>query len=496
MNDPSAIKVLPFGFAKRHGVIVIPGAIGSGAVDLVFREGLAAGILAEVRRVCQRAVTPRLVDQTMFDRYLSETYQNDSGAAMQMIEDLGDEVDLSSLAESIPETGDLLEQEDDAPIIKLINSLLGEAVKLAASDIHIETYETRLVVRFRVDGVLREIVSPRRALAPLLVSRIKVMAKLDIAEKRLPQDGRISIRIGGKEVDVRVSTIPASNGERVVMRLLDKHEGMRDLSHLGMSPRDKEAMSTLVKRPHGILLVTGPTGSGKSTTLYACLDQLNDQSRNILTVEDPIEYDIEGIGQTQVNAKADMTFAKGLRAILRQDPDVVMVGEIRDFETADISVQASLTGHLVLSTLHTNTAIGAVTRLANMGVQPYLLSNSLIGLVAQRLVRVLCTHCREAYSADEYECDFLKAEPSNPPTIYRLVGCEACANEGYRGRMGIYEVVSVDDDLRRMIHSGASELDMERHVRGRATGIRDDGRARVLEGLTTVDEVLRITMEE
>ncbi len=496
MNDPSAIKVLPFGFAKRHGVIVVPREADAEAVDLVFREGLTAGILAEVRRVCQRAVMPRLVDQVMFDRYLSETYQNDSGAAMQMIEDLGDEVDLSSLAESIPETGDLLEQEDDAPIIKLINSLLGEAVKLAASDIHIETYETRLVVRFRVDGVLREIVSPRRALAPLLVSRIKVMAKLDIAEKRLPQDGRISIRIGGKEVDVRVSTIPASNGERVVMRLLDKHEGMRDLSHLGMSPSDKDAMSSLVHKPHGILLVTGPTGSGKSTTLYACLDQLNDQSRNILTVEDPIEYDIEGIGQTQVNAKADMTFAKGLRAILRQDPDVVMVGEIRDFETADISVQASLTGHLVLSTLHTNTAIGAVTRLANMGVQPYLLSNSLIGLVAQRLVRVLCTDCREAYSADKYECDFLKADSSNPPTIYRLAGCEACANEGYRGRMGIYEVVSVDDDLRRLIHSGASELDMERYVRGQATSIRDDGRARVLEGLTTVDEVLRITMEE
>ncbi len=500
MNDPSVVKVLPFGFAKRHGVIVVPGTIDSGAdsgaVDLVFREGLTAGVLAEVRRVCQRAITPRLVDQTMFDRYLSETYQNDSGAAMQMIEDLGDEVDLSSLAEAIPETGDLLEQEDDAPIIKLINSLLGEAVKLAASDIHIETYETRLVVRFRVDGVLREIVSPRRALAPLLVSRIKVMAKLDIAEKRLPQDGRISIRIGGKEVDVRVSTIPASNGERVVMRLLDKHEGMRDLSHLGMSPRDKEAMSALVQKPHGIILVTGPTGSGKSTTLYACLDQLNDQSRNILTVEDPIEYDIEGIGQTQVNAKADMTFAKGLRAILRQDPDVVMVGEIRDFETADISVQASLTGHMVLSTLHTNTAIGAVTRLANMGVQPYLLSNSLIGLVSQRLVRVLCKHCREAYAADEYECGFLKADSSNPPTIYRIAGCEACANEGYRGRMGIYEVVSLDDELRRMIHSGASELDMAKHVKGQTTSIRDDGRARVLQGLTTVDEVLRITMEE
>ena len=493
MSESSNQQTLPFGFAKRHGVVLLPGNSDSD-LELVFREGMAAGTLAEVRRVAGCELHPRLVDQTSFERYLSEAYQNDSGEAMQMIEDLGEEVDLSSLAELIPETGDLLEQDDDAPIIRLINSLLAEAVKVAASDIHVETYETRLVVRFRVDGVLREIVSPRRALAPLLVSRIKVMAKLDIAEKRLPQDGRISVRVGGKEVDVRVSTIPASNGERVVMRLLDKQEGRRDLGHLGMSPSDMELMSGLVKKPHGILLVTGPTGSGKSTTLYACLDQLNDRSRNILTVEDPIEYDIEGIGQTQVNTKADMTFAKGLRAMLRQDPDVVMVGEIRDFETADISVQASLTGHLVLSTIHTNTAIGAVTRLANMGVQPYLLSNSMIGLVAQRLVRVLCPDCREAYEADAYECEFLRVE--KPPTLYRPIGCEVCANEGYRGRMGIYEVVAMDEELRQMIHNGTSELDMERHVHQSTTGIRDDGRARVTQGLTTIDEVLRVTMED
>lgn len=489
-------ELLPFGFAKRHRVVMLPRHDASPIADLVYCEGLSSHILAEVRRVSGCDLAPKLVDASTFDQYLSETYQNDSGAAMQMIEDLGDEVDLSSLAEAIPETGDLLDQDDDAPVIRLINSLLAEAVKVAASDIHVETYETRLVVRFRVDGVLREIVSPRRALAPLLVSRIKVMAKLDIAEKRLPQDGRISVRVGGKEVDVRVSTIPASNGERVVMRLLDKQEGRRDLAHLGMGPGDMQSMTTLVEKPHGILLVTGPTGSGKSTTLYACLDQLNDRSRNILTVEDPIEYDIEGIGQTQVNAKADMTFAKGLRAILRQDPDVVMVGEIRDFETADISVQASLTGHLVLSTLHTNTAIGAVTRLSNMGVQPYLLSNSLIGLVAQRLVRVLCADCREAYTADEYECEFLKVDVEKPPTLYRPVGCDACAGEGYRGRMGIYEVVAMDDELRRMIHSGASELDMEQHVRAHTTGIRDDGRSRILSGTTTIDEVLRVTMED
>ena len=485
--------VLPFSFAKRHGVVL---SERQGETELLYLKRLPVGVLAEARRVLRQEFTVRQVEQAVFDKALSESYQNDSEAAMQMIEDLGEAVDLSSLIEAIPETGDLLEQEDGAPIIRLINSLMAEAIKVGASDIHVETYESRLVVRFRVDGVLREIVSPRRALAPLLVSRIKVMARLDIAEKRLPQDGRISVRVGGKEVDVRVSTIPASNGERVVLRLLDKHEGRRDLIHLGMNSQDTQSMSGLVSKPHGILLVTGPTGSGKSTTLYACLDQLNDKSRNILTVEDPIEYDIEGIGQTQVNSKADMTFAKGLRAILRQDPDVVMVGEIRDYETADISVQASLTGHLVLSTIHTNTAIGAVTRLANMGVQPYLLSNSLIGLVAQRLVRVLCQDCRLPKEADDYEHDFLKLSDEETATLYRPVGCDKCSYEGYKGRMGIYEVVNVDDELRRMIHNGSSELDMESHARQSTSGIRDDGRARILEGLTTIDEVLRVTMED
>lgn len=463
---------------------------------VLYKAGLTTGVLAEVRRFAGEAFACREVDRSTFDRNLSSTYQNDSDEAMQMIEDLGDELDLGSIADLIPETGDLLEQEDDAPIIKLINSLLTEAIKVDASDIHIETYETRLVVRFRVDGMLREVVSPRRALAPLLVSRIKVMAKLDIAEKRLPQDGRISVRVGGKEVDVRVSTIPASNGERVVMRLLDKQEGRRDLAHLGMNPIDMKAMQTIVSKPHGILLVTGPTGSGKTTTLYACLDQLNDRTRNILTVEDPIEYDVEGIGQTQVNTKADMTFARGLRAILRQDPDVVMVGEIRDYETADVAVQASLTGHLVLSTIHTNTAIGALTRLENMGVQPYLLSNSIVGLLAQRLVRVLCKHCRKSYVADDYECEFMKVDSSKPPTLYRADGCEKCAQEGYRGRVGIYEVVVIDDEIRRMIHSGTSELEIEQYARKHTTGIRDDGRTKILEGSTTIDEILRVTMED
>ena len=494
MTEIGSIPQLPFGFAKRHGVILTEDE--ASGLTVLYKNGLEAGILAEVRRVAGKSFSVREVDGPTFDKSLSLGYQNDSGEAMQMIEDLGGEMDLDSIADLIPETGDLLEQDDDAPIIKLINGLLTEAIKVDASDIHIETYETRLVVRFRVDGVLREVVSPRRALAPLLVSRIKVMAKLDIAEKRLPQDGRISVRVGGKEVDVRVSTIPASNGERVVMRLLDKQEGRRDLSHLGMNTADMESMEQLVARPHGIILVTGPTGSGKSTTLYACLDQLNDRSRNILTVEDPIEYDVEGIGQTQVNVKADMTFARGLRAMLRQDPDVVMVGEIRDYETADVSVQASLTGHLVLSTIHTNTAVGALTRLENMGVQPYLLSNSIVGLVAQRLVRVLCPECREEYVADEFDCEFLKADCTNPPTLYRSTGCDKCAHEGYKGRVGIYEVVMIDDELRRMIHSGSSELDLEQYARTQTTGIRDDGREKVLKGATTIEEILRVTMED
>ncbi|HIG43641.1 MAG: type II secretion system ATPase GspE [bacterium] len=495
MSEMESRLRLPFSFAKRHGVILLAKQDNS-EPQVVYKSGLKPQTLAEVRRYVGAQFSCQEVDSSTFDSKLSTTYQNDSGEAMQMIEGLGDEMDLDSLVDSIPVTGDLMEQEDDAPIIKLINSLLTEAVKVDASDIHVETYETRLVVRFRVDGVLREVVSPRRALAPLLVSRIKVMAKLDIAEKRLPQDGRISVRVAGKEVDVRVSTIPASNGERVVMRLLDKQEGRRDLTNMGMAATDVVAMQTLIKKPHGIILVTGPTGSGKSTTLYACLDQLNDRTRNILTVEDPIEYDVEGIGQTQVNAKADMTFARGLRAILRQDPDVVMVGEIRDFETADISVQASLTGHLVLSTIHTNTAVGALTRLENMGVQPYLLSNSIIGLVAQRLVRILCSDCRESFTVGKYECDFLKIDRTNPPTIYREVGCDKCANEGYRGRQGIYEVVTIDDQLRQMIHNGASELDLEKHARSKAPGIREDGRAKILSGATSVDEVLRVTMED
>ncbi|MDA8555684.1 ATPase, T2SS/T4P/T4SS family, partial [Luminiphilus sp.] len=367
-----------------------------------------------------------------------------------------------------------------------------QAVKEKASDIHIETFEERLTVRYRVDGVLTEILSPKRMLAPLLVSRLKVMAKLDIAEKRVPQDGRISVRIAGHGIDIRMSTIPSAYGERVVLRLLDKQAGQLNLSELRMNEQVDSAYRNALASPHGIILVTGPTGSGKTTTLYAGLSSINESSRNILTIEDPVEYMLPGVGQTQVNPKVDMTFARGLRAILRQDPDIVMVGEVRDLETAEIAVQASLTGHLVLSTLHTNTAIGAVTRLQDMGVEPFLLSSSLLAVMAQRLVRLLCLECREPYRPTDIECERLGITDSQIQ-LYRGVGCEQCNFTGYRGRTGIYEFVEIGDALREAIHTGEGEQALLRIARQHSPGIDADGRRRILEGQTSLEEVLRVT---
>ncbi|WP_312170790.1 type II secretion system ATPase GspE [Stutzerimonas kunmingensis] len=493
--EQPAQRRLPFAFARRHGVILLE---RGGELRLGLREGAALTAVQEAQRVVGMRLPMQWLAQADFDQALGAAYQHDSSAAMLMVEGLGNDLDLASLADQIQETEDLLEQEDDAPIIRLINAILGEAINENASDIHIETFEKRLVIRFRVDGILREVVQPKRELAALLVSRIKVMAKLDIAEKRIPQDGRISLRVGGREVDIRVSTLPSANGERVVLRLLDKQAGRLTLRHLGMNEQDRDQLEQAVKKPHGIILVTGPTGSGKTTTLYAALTTLNDRTRNILTVEDPIEYHLEGIGQTQVNTKVDMTFARGLRAILRQDPDVVMVGEIRDQETADMAVQASLTGHLVLSTLHTNSAIGAVTRLVDMGVEPFLISSSLLGVLAQRLVRVLCNDCKRAYVADAAECELLLLGVSlaEAPTLYHAEGCEQCRGLGYRGRTGIYELVLFDDALRTMVHTRASEQDMLRHARVLGPSIRDDGLRKVREGVTTIEEVLRVTREE
>ena len=388
-------RVLPFSFAKRHGVLIR--GITPESADTVCRPGVSALSIAEVQRFAGVPLKLSRVSVEVFDTLLQESYEHGSNKAMQMVDGLGDHMDLTQVAQELQEPSDLLESDDDAPIIRFINAVLTEAVKDNASDVHIEPYENRLGVRFRVDGVLREVLETRRALAPLVVSRIKVMSKLDIAEKRLPQDGRISLRIAGRAVDVRVSTMPSGHGERVVLRLLDKQAGRLDLTSLGMAPKTQETIDNLIHKPHGIILVTGPTGSGKTTTLYAALERINDNSRNIMTVEDPIEYFIDGIGQSQVNTKVEMTFARGLRAILRQDPDVVMVGEIRDLETAEIAVQASLTGHLVLSTLHTNTAAGAVTRLRDMGVEPFLLASSPVSYTHLTLPTNTVT-CRSRWS--------------------------------------------------------------------------------------------------
>ena len=488
---PGPERRLSFAFARRHGVLCR--AIDAERAELVVRHGASPAGVAEAGRFLGRPLVLEQVSEERFEELLQRSYATGNNAAAEAAEGLEGDTDLAHLADELPEPSDLLESEDDAPIIKLINAVLTQAVRENASDIHIEPFENRLVIRFRVDGVLREVLQSRRALAQVVVSRIKVMSKLDIAEKRLPQDGRMSLRIAGRPVDVRVSTIPAGHGERVVLRLLDKQAGRLDLGSLGMDIQTQNSMDELIHKPYGIILVTGPTGSGKTTTLYAALERLNDDTRNIMTVEDPIEYYIDGIGQTQVNTKVEMTFARGLRAILRQDPDVVMIGEIRDIETAQIAVQASLTGHLVLSTLHTNTAVGAITRLRDMGVEPFLLSSTLLGVLSQRLVRVLDPATRVPYPAAEYEHRFLNLPADEQATLYRP---NLEVGSGYRGRTGIYELAVVDDVMRQLIHDGAGEAQLERHARLSMPSIRDDGRRRVLEGTTSLEEVLRVTRED
>jgi len=482
-----------YAFARRHGVLV--GERSAEGCEVLYRPDTPLPSLLEMRRFLGCAILPRLVDADEFGRHLRQAYERGGGAAETM-DDLGEALDLGQIASALSEPEDLLETQDDAPIIRLINALLTEALKENASDVHIEPFEGRLAVRLRVDGVLREVLAPPKMIAPLLVSRVKVMANLDIAERRLPQDGRISLRIAGRPVDVRVSTIPTGHGERVVLRLLDKAEGRLDLEQLGMARQTRDEIDRLIHRPHGILLVTGPTGSGKTTTLYAALTRLNDAERNMMTVEDPIEYYLDGISQTQVSSKVDMTFARGLRAILRQDPDVVMVGEIRDLETVQIAIQASLTGHTVLSTLHTNSAVGAITRLRDMGVEPFLLSSSLMGVLAQRLVRRLCPSCREPYTANEIDCQELTVSPEQPPQIYRARGCSQCNHLGYRGRYGVFELVLVDEAMRSLIHDGAGEQELERLARTRTGSILQDGRRRVLAGETTLEEMLRVLRED
>lgn len=485
-------KKLPYHFAKRHGLIALS---EHGHISLFHLPDVSPEAIAECRRYLACDFQRIEVNEKEFQQHLAHCYQAShsiSDAALSMEENL----DLSYLAGQLRASEDLLDTQDDAPVIRLINALFTQAIKQKASDIHIETYESRIMVRNRVDGVLQEVLEIQRAIAPLVISRVKVMAKLDIAEKRIPQDGRISLRIGGHNIDVRVSTLPSNHGERIVLRILDKQAAQLNLALLGMSENTLKAMRKQIANPHGIVLVTGPTGSGKTTSLYAMLTELNEVSRNILTIEDPIEYDLPGIGQTQVNTKVEMTFAKGLRAILRQDPDVVMIGEIRDLETADIAVQASLTGHLVLSTLHTNSALGAISRLHDMGVESFLLASSLEGLIAQRLVRKLCPACKQPHALRDDEKELMQLSPGIDISFVALPhGCDACLHTGYHGRMGIYEIISMDETLRGMIHRNESPQVIEHYIRPFTLSIRQDGFQRVLSGETSLAEILRVTSQ-
>jgi len=466
--------LLPYGFAKAHRLLL---TVENGerwlyaprAADSAQWSATLSAI-AEVRR-CHGGFYLRLVSDDELLQRIERAYTGNSTDAASIVTEVENVADLSRLMQELPQIEDLLESADDAPIIRMLNALLAQAVRERASDIHIEPYERHSSVRFRIDGELREVVQPNRALHAALISRLKIMAELDIAEKRLPQDGRISLRLGGRAVDVRVSTLPSAHGERAVLRLLDKSEGVLSLDAIGMQGQTRQRFEQLIQQPHGIVLVTGPTGSGKTTTLYAALSRLDAQRLNIMTVEDPIEYELPGIGQTQVNTKIELTFAKALRAILRQDPDVIMIGEIRDRETAQIAIQASLTGHLVLATLHTNDAPSAVTRLVDMGVEPFLLSSSLLGVLAQRLVRKVCAHCRGK-------------------------GCGACGNSGFQGRIGLFELMSIDEPLRALIHERAPEAALREHaILHGMVPLRQAGDALVAQGLTTAAEVWRVTRD-
>ena len=489
-------RAVPIQFAKRHRVL--PLAEQPDRVVVAVADPDQVEALHDLRVLLGKPLAPQLAPPTQIVHAINRAYEQGSDSAEELMEDLADE-GLASLAQELEEPQDLLDAADEAPVIRLVNGVLFQAVKDRASDIHIEPFERELQIRYRIDGVLYPVLSPPRVLQAPITSRIKVMAGLDIAEKRLPQDGRIRIKIAGKDIDIRVSVLPTAFGERVVMRLLDKTAVLLDLEQLGLVDERLAAIKELITRPHGIVLVTGPTGSGKTTTLYAALSRINSQDVNIITVEDPIEYQLHGIGQIQVNPKIDLTFAAGLRSILRQDPDVIMIGEVRDLETGEIAIQASLTGHLVFSTLHTNDAAGAVTRLVDMGVEPFLVASSVLAILAQRLVRVLCSTCREAYtpSAEALAQFKITAETLIDGQLYRPAGCAECKYTGYRGRTGIYELLPVDDRVREQVMAGTDSNTIREVARQRGMlTLRDDGVRKMATGITSAEEVLRVTQED
>ena len=491
------VSLLPINFAKRNQLL--PVRKDGDAVVLATADPSALGPIDDVRVLLRKPIKVVVAPGPIIVDAINRIYDLASNTATDLMEGL-DEERLELMATDFEETQDLLDADEEAPIIKLINSLLFQAVKDRASDIHIEPFERDLTVRFRIDGILYDIISPPKRFQPVIISRVKIMAGLNIAEKRLPQDGRIRIKLAGKDVDIRVSTVPTAYGERVVMRLLDRSSTILQLNELGLNGHKLELVDSLIHQSHGIVLVTGPTGSGKTTTLYAGLSRINTTDKNIITIEDPIEYQLHGVGQIQVNPKIELTFASGLRSILRQDPDVIMVGEIRDAETAKIAIQAALTGHLVFSTLHTNDSCGAITRLIDMGIEPFLVASSLIAVMAQRLIRRVCPSCREPYrpSVEELRQLGMSADRLEGNTVYRTgPTCPDCKQTGYRGRLGIHELLIVDDEVRNLTMKAADSSSIRRVAAAKGmNSLREDGAEKVLGGLTTIGEVLRVTQED
>ena len=495
--DYALVSLIPSAFARKNQVICYQRK--NGALMLATANPLEYQVIDELRLFLDQELKIVVAPTTEIIHVINMAIDK---AGRNVSDQVGELEDLAHEAGDIEEDffSEIGESEDDeAPIIRLVNSLIFQAVKDKASDIHIEPFENEISVRFRIDGILYEIIQPPKRFHTSIITRVKILAQLNIAEKRLPQDGRIHVKLLGKDIDIRTSVIPTAYGERVVLRLLDKSSVHLELNDLGLHDKQLDMMHRLIRKKHGIILVTGPTGSGKTTTIYAALTDINQPDKNILTVEDPIEYQLKGIGQMQVQPKINLTFASGLRAFLRQDPDIIMVGEIRDTETADIAIHASLTGHLVLSTLHTNDASGAVSRLLDMGIEPFLVSSSLLAVIAQRLVRVVCPECRTIQRPTDEELKEIGISPelAQQHTIYQAVGCPACQGRGYRGRKAIYEILTITDQVRNLIlkHTSSTRIKQQAVADGMIT-LRDDGAAKVLAGITTIAEVLAVTQED
>jgi general secretion pathway protein E len=492
--SPDLVTNLPINYAKQNEVLPLRKEGDSLIVAIADPTNFYA--LDDLRMLFGCDIKPVIASSYEIVNAINAVYNKTSGAGEEVVSEL---TEAEEIADEFNEPVDLLDATDEAPIIRLVNSLLFRAVKQKASDIHIEPFERDLLVRFRINGILYDIIKPPKRAQAAIISRVKIMSQLNIAEKRLPQDGRIRIKIAGKDIDIRVSTVPTAHGESVVMRLLDASAVLLDLDTLGLIGRHLDTVNSLIHRKNGIVLVTGPTGSGKTTTLYSCLSKINSRELKILTIEDPVEYQLPGVNQVQINPKIDLTFATGLRSFLRQDPDVIMVGEIRDRETAEIAIQASLTGHLVFSTLHTNDAASSITRLVEMGIEPFLVSSSVVGIIAQRLVRTVCRDCARKYMPEEEELNRigLTLADLQGRQIYRPVGCPNCMETGYTGRIGIYEIMLVTDEIRNELMKGSDASTIKKLAisQGMKT-LRDDAASKVIAGMTTIAEVLRVTQEE